>query len=144
LPEPSKKDLGKLLSVHGASPVYMQRAVIVAVLSFIFFLAMLVVFSFRRQMGYFILAAAFLVVELFTLLGLFNQKRNILEIRERGIKYKKKSINWDEIDSLTAGNDGGLEITLKDRSKVLVPPSLFDLENARRFIVSKLPRETTV
>ena len=116
----------------------MQRAAIVAVLSFIFFIAMLAVFSFRKQIGYFILSTAFLVVELFTLLGLFSHRRNILEIREHGIKYKKKSIHWEEIDSLKETSDGGFEITLSDHGKILVPPSLFDIENARRFIVTRV------
>jgi hypothetical protein len=143
LAESPKKDLGKLLSIHGASPVYMQRAAIVAVLSFIFFLAMLAVFSFRRQIGYFILSTAFLVVEVFTLLGLFSHRRNILEIRENGLKYKKRFVSWDEIDSVTSSKDSGVEVILKDTGKILIPPSLHDLENARRMITANLRRETS-
>jgi len=134
----SKKNLGKLLSIHGASPLYMQRAAIVAILSFIFFLAMLAVFSFRQQFGYFILATAFLVVEIFTLLGLFTHRRNILEIHENGLKFRKNFVQWNEIDLLTETSDGGFEITLENRNNVRIPPSLFDIENARRFIAARV------
>ena len=50
--------LGGLRAVYGTSPALLQRAAIIAVVSFIFFLAMLVVFSLRQNIGYFILATA--------------------------------------------------------------------------------------
>jgi hypothetical protein len=47
------QELGKLKSVYGISPAYLQRAAIVAIVSFVFFLLMLVAFSLRQNIGYF-------------------------------------------------------------------------------------------
>jgi hypothetical protein len=43
----SELQLGKLESVHGISPVFKQRAFIVAVVSFFFFTAMIIAYSVR-------------------------------------------------------------------------------------------------
>lgn len=129
------KNLGRPVSVHGVSPAYMQRAAIIAVLSFIFFLVMLVIFSFRRQMGYFILASAFLAVEIFTLLGLYSSRKNVLKTFERGFQYKKEQVLWNEIESVNDGPDGaGLEVIRKDADKIVLPGALYDLEIARTII----------
>lgn len=97
----SELQLGKLESVHPTSPVYLQRAAILAVLSFIFFLAMLIAFSVWQNFIYFLLATAFLFVQLFTLFGWFTQKKNAVEIYENGFKYKKRAWLWDELESLS-------------------------------------------
>lgn len=92
--------LGKLESVHGISPVFMQRAAVVAVLSFMFFIAMLVAFAVRQNLGYFLLATAFLLVQLLTLFGWLMQRRTEFKVYENGFSYKKQICRWDEIDSL--------------------------------------------
>jgi hypothetical protein len=98
----SELQLGKLESVHGISPVFMQRAAFVAVLSFVFFIAMLVGFSIRQNVGYFLLATAFLIVQLLTLFGWLVQRRTEFKIYENGFGYKKQICRWDEIDSMAA------------------------------------------
>src|SRR5437773_12397915 len=54
---PTPKEVGKL-----PPPAQVQRAVFIAVLSFLFFLAMMIVFYIRQSMLYFLLATAFLIV----------------------------------------------------------------------------------
>jgi hypothetical protein len=119
----SEKDLGKLLSTHPIAPAYMQRAAIVAVVSFVFFLAMLIVFYIRQHIGYFALSTAFLVVYTFTLVGWVMQRRNVVSIYEGGLKYKKFSTAWNEIESVTAKADG-LTITKSKREKTLIPTTV--------------------
>jgi len=94
------KSLGKLQAVYRTSPLYLQRAAIVAVVSFIFFLAMLVAFSIRQNLGYFLLATAFLFVQLFTLFGWITQRKNELKIYENGFTFRKNTCLWDEIKTM--------------------------------------------
>jgi len=94
------KTLGKLQGVYGTSPVFLQRAAIVAIVSFLFFLAMLVAFSIRQNLGYFLLATAFLIVQLFTLFGWVTQRKNELRLFENGFTYRKHTCFWDEIASM--------------------------------------------
>jgi hypothetical protein len=110
-----------------------QRAAIVAVLAFIFFLAMLAAFSYRQNIGYFVLASAFLVVEIFTLMGLFTQRRNVLQIFEKGLCYKNQCRGWSEIGSLTPGK-AGLKLVLKDGTEITLPNTLQEFDHAARHI----------
>lgn len=95
-----ERELGKLESVRGISPAYLQRAAFVAVLSFLFFLAMMLAFSLRRNAGYFLLATAFLFVQLLTLFGWLTQRRVKFKIYEQGFVYKNQTCRWDEIESM--------------------------------------------
>ena len=52
-----------------------QRAVLIAVLSFMFFLAMMIAFYVRQSMLYFLLATAFLVVYIFTMISFVRLRR---------------------------------------------------------------------
>jgi hypothetical protein len=115
--------LGRLVSSHSTSPVYLQRAAIVAVVSFVFFLATLIVFYIRRQIGYFLLSTGFVVVYIFTLIGWVMQKRNVVGIYENGLKYRKFLAAWEDIVSVTANNEG-LEIVNNKREKTLIPSSV--------------------
>ncbi|MET0753698.1 MAG: hypothetical protein ABWZ66_10015, partial [Pyrinomonadaceae bacterium] len=92
------QNLGKLESVHGIAPAYMMRALVVASLSFVFFLVMLVGFYIRQNIGYFLLSTAFLVVYVLTMFGWLAQRRKVLRIYENGFSYKKFAASWDEID----------------------------------------------
>src|SRR5215213_5960936 len=109
----SELQLGKLESVHGISPVFMQRAAVVAVLSFLFFIAMLVAFSMRQNIGY------FLLVQLLTLFGWLAQRRAQLKIYENGFAYKKQTCLWDEIESIDGKTEnrsvGGEKINFEIR-----------------------------
>ena len=90
------KQLGKLESVHPTSPVFLQRALVVIILSFIFFFAMLIAFTLRQHFGYFLLATAFLIVKLFTLFGWLMQRRKEVKIYENGIAIGKKNHFYDD------------------------------------------------
>lgn len=104
----TEMQLGKLEGVYGISPVFMQRAAVVAVLSFMFFVAMLVAFSIRQNIGYFLLATAFLLVQLLTLFGWLVQRRAEFKIYENGFSYKKHVCLWDEIDSMAVKTESRL------------------------------------
>jgi hypothetical protein len=119
----SSTDLGRLMSRHTTSPAHLQRAAVVCVVSFVFFLAMLVVFYVRQQMGYFLLSTGFLVVYVFTLIGWLMQKRNVVAVHENGLKHKRFQAGWDEIESIKV-NAEGLLLTKDKREKTLIPPTI--------------------
>jgi ABC-type bacteriocin/lantibiotic exporter with double-glycine peptidase domain len=119
----SATNLGRLVSRHSTSPAYLQRAAVVCVVSLVFFLVMLVVFYVRQQIGYFLLSTGFLVVYVFTLIGWLMQKRNVVAVHEKGLKYKKFHAVWDEIESIKV-NAEGLSLTKDRREKTLIPPSV--------------------
>jgi hypothetical protein len=135
----SSRNLGKIVSIHGVQPALVQRAAIVAVLAFVFFLAMLAVFSYRQSIGYFVLASAFLVVEIFTLMGLFAQRRNVLQIFENGISYKKQTSSWAEIDKINKNK--GYEIIKTDGEKIVLPATIHDIDTIVTGIESKMFRK---
>ncbi len=57
------------------SPANFQRAVFIAVLSFLFFLATMLLYYVRQSMLYFLLATAFLIVYVVTMVSLFKVRR---------------------------------------------------------------------
>jgi hypothetical protein len=135
------KNLGKIVSIHGVQPALVQRAAIVAVLAFVFFLAMMAVFSYRQNLGYFILASAFLVVEIFTLMGLFAQRRNVLQIFEKGLCYKKQCRGWGEIASMTL-EKAGIKITCTDGTETVIPNTLQHFDHAVNVISGSVNSKT--
>ncbi len=132
----SSQNLGPLISTHGTSPRFLQRAAIVALVSFVFFLVMIAAFYARPQIGYFILATAFLLVDLFTLIGIWIQKRNVVKVFENGIEYKKFRAAWNEIDSVKADN-AGLRIT-KAGDSTLIPVSIEAYETIATTVRNRL------
>ncbi len=129
----SSIDLGRLVTRHTTSPEYLQRAAIVCAVSFVFFLAMLVVFYLRQQFGYFLLSTGFLIVYIFTLIGWLMQKRNIVAVYENGLKYKKFSTAWNEIESVKADADG-LLLTNDRRENTLIPSTVNGYESIVRAV----------
>ena len=113
------KTLGKLQAVHRTSPIFLQRAAIVAAVSFVFFLAMMVAFSIRQHFGYFLLATAFLIVQLFTLFGWLTQRRNELKLHENGFTFRKKACLWDEIESMKLKMESRLISGAKTECEIL-------------------------
>lgn len=118
-----QKDLGELVSTHTTSPAFLQRAAIVAVVSFVFFLAMLVAFYVRQNIGYFALSSAFLIVYIFTLIGWVIQRRSTVKIYENGLRYRKFTAAWNEIRSVKA-DGAGLNLFRGDGDKVSIPSSI--------------------
>lgn len=138
--------LGKLESVHGVSPVYLQRAIIVIVLSFIFFLAMLIAFTLRQQVGYFLLATAFLIVKLFTLFGFMSQRKKVVLLYENGLVLGKQICFYDEIkeiklkqtSKMIGGERNECEITKTDGEKIIFPEAIHNIHAVMEKIDKKL------
>lgn len=131
----SNKPLGKLVAIHALAPEHIQRAVFIAVLSFVFFLAMMVVFYIRENVLYFLLASAFLVIYIVTLFSWIVQRRSVVKIYENGLNYKKRTALWNEIESVNDNRDVG-EVVVRDEKPILLPKTLsqFDslIETVRR------------
>ena len=130
------QDLGKLISIHGTSPAYLQRAAIVSILSFVFFIAMLLAFYLRQQILYFILSSAFLVVYLFTMIGWLMQKRNTVKIYNNGMRYRKFAARWDEIESINE-TGSGVTIIKVGGDDISLGPAVHDLSEIVRLARSK-------
>ena len=127
-------NLGRLVSLYGVSPAHLQRAVFVAILSFLFFLAMMAAFYIRQNFGYFLLSTAFLLVYLLTLFSWVTQRRSVLEVFEKGIVFKKNIAAWDDVAEIT---ESGV-ILLKDKRKIALPKILNDLNGAIALIRSRI------
>jgi hypothetical protein len=56
-------------------PAVIQRAVFIAVLSFLFFLAMMFAYYIRQSVVYFLLATAFLIVYIVTMISFVRLRR---------------------------------------------------------------------
>ena len=135
------QNLGKLESIHGLSPVYLQRALIVIILSFIFFLAMLIAFSIRQQIGYFVLSTAFLIVNLFMLLGWTMQRKKVVKLYENGFAIGKQTWQYAEIESvnlkqMSQTKQSG-EIIKIDGKKIILPETIYDVAG----IVAKIEKK---
>ncbi|MGB7069853.1 MAG: hypothetical protein WBD22_10190 [Pyrinomonadaceae bacterium] len=129
-------NLGKLLTRHGTSPVYLQRAAFIAILSFAFFLAVLAAFYIRQQIGYFLMSVGFLIVHLFTLTSWWKLQHSNVRIYEFGIVFRKFEARWDEITSVRETNDRQLEVLKADNDKVILPGSLIGYEQIERQVRS--------
>ena len=122
----TEKDLGKLVATHPTAPAFIQRAAIIAILSFVFFLSMLVAFLVRQQVGYLVIAASFFVVNIFTLIGFLVQRQNAVKVYENGFSYKKLSATWIDLVSID-DDDTGISIVKSDGSVIKIPRSIDDL-----------------
>lgn len=91
-------------------------------------MVMLVAFYVRQHIGYFALSTAFLVVYVLTLITWVIQKRSLVSVYENGIRYKKFSGSWDEIESGTIRDDGrnhkSIDLQKNRREKVSIPSSI--------------------
>ena len=126
--------LGKLIAVHPTSPAFLQRAAIVAALAFLFFLVALVFYLVWQSFLYFVLATGFLIVQLFTMVGWWMQKRSAVSIYANGISYQKRSVAWEEISGVETPLDGGLKIGLTEGDSLTIPESIHDLDRIAAFV----------
>lgn len=136
---PRKKQLGALISTHGISPLFLQRAAIIAILSFLFFLITLIFFYLQQGFMYFVLSTAFLVIYVFTMIGWVFQKRNVVSIYENGISRRQFLATWDEIKSVKAETDSGITIVKSDGEELLIPKSTADIGRIAVLIRQHLP-----
>jgi uncharacterized membrane protein YobD (UPF0266 family) len=134
----SELNLGKLQAVYGIATRLIQRAVIVSVLSFIFFLAMMVAFYLRQNIGYFLLSTAFLLVYLLTMFGWLWMRKNIVKIYENGFTYKKNVIGWSEIKTVALDEKRRCEIEKTDGEKIVLPETIQDVEQIAGRIKSEI------
>jgi hypothetical protein len=132
----SRNDLGRLISVYSVSPKYIQRAVFIAVLSFLFFIAMMVGFYLRQNIGYFLLATAFLIVYLVMMFSLFTQRRSVVRVFENGLEYKKYLFGWSDLESVDSARE--IVLTIKDGQRIQLPSSITDANSLARHIKFKL------
>lgn len=121
-------NLGGLIAVHTTAPASIQRAAIVAILSFLFFLGMLVGFVLRQHFIYLILAAAFFVVNIFTLIGFMLQRRNTVRVYENGLVFRRSTIEWISINSFLILDNGELLIEKFNGDKIPIPASIDRLD----------------
>src|SRR5687767_7545675 len=127
MPRSTKQALGPLVSAHGISPVFLQRAAIIAVLAFLFFLITLAFFYLQQQFMYFVLSSAFLVIYIFTMVSWVLQKKNVVSIYENGIARRKFVSTWDEIKSVTAEAGSGITIVKSDGESLTIPKTTADI-----------------
>ena len=130
-PEPT---LGKLVTTYPTAPTFVQRAAIVAIVSFLFFLAMLLAFSLRGQMLYLVLAAAFFVVNIFTLIGFVVQRRNVVNVSERGLAYGNSRIEWDDLVSAELDPSGQLNLQTRQESTIVIPKTIANIGKLDEYI----------
>lgn len=129
------RKLGKLVRIHPVSPVVMQRAVIVAMLSFLFFLATMIGVYTTQKLGFFLLSTAFLIVNIFTMFGLLSARKNVLQVYENGFSYKKFKTRWDEIEKVEvktinrplSGGKIGYKVTKKDGENIVFDESIHEI-----------------
>lgn len=137
-----ENNLGQLQALYGTSPVYIQRAAIVAVLSFVFFLGMLIAFSLTQKLLFFLLSTAFLVVELFTLFGWLTQRRNELKVYEKGFVFGKQDYLWEDLESLKISRNDKQkisgEILTKNDKKILLTDSIHNVESFFKRVKSEI------
>ena len=129
-------NLGKLVSVYPTAPIFVQRAVFIAVLSLFFFLAVMFAFYLLHSFIFFLLASAFLIIYLVTMLGIYTQRGNVLNIYEYGLSYKKFSANWEDIASVDSPKPHTYQIRKISGETVVLASSLTDLDKAAERIRS--------
>ena len=117
-----EEKLGKVVAVHPVEAAYQQRAVFVAVLSFVFFIAMMIAFYVRQSILYFLLATAFLIVYLVMMFSLFVQRKSIVRVYEGGFEFKDRSLAWDEIESIKS--DGQIVVIPKNGKPIFFPSTI--------------------
>lgn len=119
-----KKDLGNIINVYAIAPAFVQRAVFIAVLAFMFFLAMMLAFYLRQNIVYFLLASAFLILYIVMMFAWVTQQKNIVEIYDGGLSYKKNVLTWDEIKAI---DDEGI-LSLNIGKPIVLPRSVDKFE----------------
>jgi hypothetical protein len=116
----TNKNLGKLLSVYAMAPAHLQRAVFIVILSFVFFLIMMIAYYVRQSMLYFLLSSAFLVIYVITLISWAMHRRNVVAVHENGLSYRGRSVEWSEIKSV---DDHGT-VSLNTGKPIILPKML--------------------
>lgn len=131
---PTNSELGRIVAVHPIAPAQMQRAVFIAVLAFLFFLATMFAFYIRQNLLYFLLASAFLVLYLAMMFAVIMRRKTVVEVRENGFRLKDRTALWPRIASVA--DDG--KITLDDGSHIDIPAAILDRDRLLDFIRNRI------
>ena len=129
-----KVELGRPINSYLTAPAFIQRAAVIAIVSFLFFLAMLVAFSARGQMIYLVLAAAFFVVNIFTLTGFVMQRRNEVKVFENGLAYHGRQVEWGDLVSTEIDPSGQLNLQTRQRSTIVIPKTIANIGKLDEYI----------
>ena len=129
---------GKVIGRFTVSPLFLQRSALIALLSFFFFLAMLVGYSLRGQFGYLILAAAFFVLHIFSLSGVWMLRKKSIGIFENGLEFRRRFIAWSELEAadFPPGSAGALR--LKSGETIQLPANIERAQALESYIVCRL------
>ena len=130
-------DLGRLISVHPIAPIYVQRAVFIALLSFLFFAAMMVALYIRQSAGYFLLATGFLFVYLVTMFSWFSMRKKVVQVFELGFEYRNIRYSWNDITGISEKLP--LKIDLTTGKSIELPSTLAEPDILARRIRSHIP-----
>jgi hypothetical protein len=131
MPE-NPNDLGRLIAVHPVAPLYIQRAVMVSLLSFLFFAAMMVAFYIRQSLGYFLLATGFLVIYLITMFSWFTQRRSAVKVYQKGIEFRSHKLAWNEIAAVEQG--ANVVVTPRSGKPITLPATIAESDALVRHI----------
>lgn len=113
----------------------MQRAVFIAVLSFLFFMAMMLAFYIRQNIGYFLLSTAFLLVYIATMFSWIRQRRTVVEVYDNGLRFRDSSVFWSDI---TGVEKTGV-LSLEKGEKLQLPTALDRSEELFALIQTRIP-----
>ncbi len=121
----NEKELGRLVGIYPIAPAYVQRAAFLAVLSFLFFLAMMFAFYALQSFLYFLLSTAFLIVYLITMFSFVMLRRRSVEVFENGIKFRKTSLLWSEISAVSSNG----EVSVAGGRSIVIPGTIYDFDS---------------
>ena|SRR5204863_9393350 len=130
------EELGRLISVHTVAPIYIQRAIFIAVLSFLFFLAMMFAFYLRQSFVYFMLATAFMAIYLITMFSWFKHRNSTVKVFENGLGYKSNVLSWKEIESIS--NNSPIVVKFKTGKTVVLPSTIMGSDALIRYVELRL------
>ena len=129
-----KVELGRVVNTYLTAPAFIQRAAIIAIVSFLFFLVMLLAFGARGQMIYLVLAAAFFVVNIFTLIGFVMQRKNEVKVFEKGLAYRGNQVEWGDLVSAELDPSGQLNLQTRQQSKIVIPKTIANIGKLDEYI----------
>lgn len=134
----SSESLGKLVSVHPVASSAVQRVIVVAVFSFLFFVGTFFAFYLSGRTVFFLLSTGFLVIYVLTMLGWFALRRIEVRLFEDGLIFKKAAIRWETIDKVERMPKKGVRLDLVAAAPLVLPESLSDIDKIEAFVRSRL------
>lgn len=94
----------------------------------------------RGHFGYFLLSTAFLVVFVFTMIGWWIQKRNAVEVFDRGLTFRRSVTTWGELTGVERDQNGALKLTKGAKDTITIPKTIHALDGLEAYIRSRSSR----